>query len=50
MLPEILAAEPARALTLFAVFGLGFAGNMTCPSLWRASRFGGAIGAVMMIA
>jgi hypothetical protein len=34
MLPEILAAEPAQALTLSAVFGFGFAGNMTWMSLF----------------
>lgn len=38
-----------------AVFGFGFAGNMTCLSLCvrqtvPASRFGGAIGTVMMLA
>ena len=42
-------------LMLSAVFGFGFAGNMTCLSLCvrqavPASRFGGALGAVMMIA
>jgi len=40
---------------LSAVFGFGFAGNMTCLSLCvreavPAARFGGAIGAVMMVA
>src|SRR5215467_3787521 len=40
---------------LSALFGFGFAGNMTCLSLCvrqavPASRFGGAIGAVMMVA
>ncbi len=42
-------------MVLSSVFGFGFAGNMTCLSLCvrqavPASRFGGAIGAVMMIA
>ncbi len=42
-------------LMLSAVFGFGFAGNMTCLSLCvreavPAARFGGAIGAVMMVA
>lgn len=42
-------------MALSAVFGFGFAGNMTCLSLCvrqtvPASRFGGAIGAVMMVA
>ena len=42
-------------LMLSAVFGFGFAGNMTCLSLCvreavPAERFGGAIGAVMMVA
>ncbi len=42
-------------MALSALFGLGFAGNMTCLSLCvrdavPASRFGGAMGAVMMIA
>lgn len=42
-------------MVLSAVFGFGFAGNMTCLSLCvrqavPASRFGGAIGAVMMLA
>jgi MFS family permease len=42
-------------MALSALFGLGFAGNMTCLSLCvreavPASRFGGAIGAVMMVA
>jgi MFS family permease len=42
-------------MVLSAVFGFGFAGNMTCLSLCvrqavPASRFGGALGAVMMIA
>jgi MFS family permease len=41
-------------MMLSAVFGFGFAGNMTCLSLCvrravPASRFGGALGAVMMI-
>jgi MFS family permease len=42
-------------MMLSAIFGFGFAGNMTCLSLCvrqavPASRFGGALGAVMMIA
>jgi MFS family permease len=42
-------------LILSAVFGFGFAGNMTCLSLCvrqavPASRFGSALGAVMMVA
>jgi MFS family permease len=42
-------------MVLSAVFGFGFAGNMTCLSLCvrqvvPASRFGGAIGVVMMVA
>jgi MFS family permease len=42
-------------LVLSAVFGFGFAGNMTSLSLCvrdavPANRFGGALGAVMMIA
>jgi MFS family permease len=42
-------------MVLSALFGFGFAGNMTCLSLCvrqavPASRFGGALGAVMMIA
>ena len=42
-------------MALSAVFGFGFAGNMTCLSLCvrqavPASRFGGALGAVMMVA
>lgn len=42
-------------LLLSAVFGFGFAGNMTCLSLCvrgavPANRFGGALGAVMMVA
>jgi predicted MFS family arabinose efflux permease len=42
-------------MALSAVFGVGFAGNMTCLSLCvrqavPASRFGGALGAVMMVA
>ena len=42
-------------MLLSALFGFGFAGNMTCLSLCvrqavPASRFGGAIGAVMMVA
>lgn len=42
-------------MVLSAIFGFGFAGNMTCLSLCvrqavPASRFGAAIGAVMMVA
>jgi MFS family permease len=42
-------------MALSAMFGFGFAGNMTCLALCireavPASRFGGAIGVVMMIA
>jgi MFS family permease len=42
-------------MALSAIFGFGFAGNMTCLSLCvrqtvPANRFGGAIGVVMMIA
>src|SRR6185369_9355408 len=42
-------------MALSAVFGVGFAGNMTCLSLCvrqavPANRFGGALGAVMMVA
>ena len=42
-------------MALSALFGLGFAGNMTCLSpcvrdVVPASRFGGAMGAVMMVA
>lgn len=42
-------------MVISAVFGFGFAGNMTCLSICvrqavPASRFGGAIGAVMMVA
>ena len=42
-------------MVLSAVFGFGFAGNMTCVSLCvreavPANRFGGALGVVMMIA
>jgi MFS family permease len=42
-------------MVLSALFGLGFAGNMTCLSLCvreavPPSRFGGTIGAVMMVA
>jgi MFS family permease len=42
-------------MALSAVFGFGFAGNMTCLALCvrqavPASRFGGALGAVMMVA
>jgi MFS family permease len=42
-------------MALSAIFGFGFAGNMTCLSLCvrqavPANRFGGAIGIVMMVA
>src|SRR5262245_5372973 len=42
-------------MALSAIFGFGFAGNMTCVSLCvrqavPANRFGGAIGLVMMVA
>ena len=42
-------------MVVSAVFGFGFAGNMTCLAICvrqavPASRFGGAIGAVMMVA
>src|SRR5262249_52376864 len=42
-------------MALSAIFGFGFAGNMTCLSLCvrqavPVHRFGGAIGAVMMVA
>jgi MFS family permease len=42
-------------MALSAIFGFGFAGNMTCLSLCvreavPANRFGGAIGVVMMLA
>lgn len=42
-------------LVLAGIFGIGFAGNMTCVSLCvrqavPADRFGGALGAVMMVA
>ena len=42
-------------MALSALFGFGFAGNMTCVSLCvrqavPANRFGGAIGLVMMVA
>jgi MFS family permease len=42
-------------MALSAIFGFGFAGNMTCLSLCvrqsvPANRFGGAIGVVMMVA
>jgi len=47
--------DAASFMALSAIFGFGFAGNMTCLSLCvrqavPASRFGGAIGAVMMVA
>ena len=42
-------------MVLSAIFGFGFAGNMTCLSLCvrqavPANRFGGTIGVVMMVA
>jgi MFS family permease len=47
--------DSATLMVLSAIFGFGFAGTLTCLSLCvrhavPASRFGGAIGAVMMIA
>jgi MFS family permease len=50
-----LLGDSASLLTLSAVFGFGFAGNMTCLILCvretvAASRFGGAIGTVMLVA
>jgi predicted MFS family arabinose efflux permease len=54
MMFPVLGNSPSF-LVLSAVFGFGFAGNMTCLSLCvrqavPASRFGGAIGAVMLVA
>jgi MFS family permease len=54
MMFPVLGNSPSL-LVLSAVFGFGFAGNMTCLSLCvrqavPASRFGGAIGAVMLVA
>lgn len=50
-----LLADSASLLAVSAVFGFGFAGNMTCLVLCvreaaPANRFGGAIGAVMFVA
>ena len=50
-----LLGDGASLLTLSAVFGFGFAGNMTCLVLCvretvAASRFGGALGTVMLVA
>jgi MFS family permease len=50
-----LLADSASLLTLSAVFGFGFAGNMTSLVLCvretvAASRFGGALGTVMLVA
>jgi MFS family permease len=47
--------DAVSLLTLSAVFGFGFSGNMTCLILCvretvAANRFGGALGVVMMIA
>jgi MFS family permease len=51
--PEL--GDSLSLMTLSAVFGFGFAGNMTCLALCirkavPANRFGGALGAVMMVA
>ena len=50
-----LLGDSVSLLTLSAVFGFGFAGNMTCLILCvretvAASRFGGALGMVMLVA
>jgi MFS family permease len=50
-----LMGDSLSLLTLSAVFGFGFAGNMTCLILCvretvAASRFGGALGVVMLVA
>jgi MFS family permease len=50
-----LLGDALSLMTLSAVFGVGFAGNMTCLALCvrqavPANRFGGALGAVMMVA
>lgn len=50
-----LLSDRLSFMALSAVFGFGFAGNMTCLSLCvreavPANRFGGAIGVVMMVA
>jgi MFS family permease len=47
--------DSVSLMALSAVFGVGFAGNMTCLSLCvrqavPTNRFGGAIGVVMMVA
>jgi MFS family permease len=47
--------DGASLMALSALFGFGFAGNMTCLILCvretvAASRFGGALGAVMLVA
>jgi MFS family permease len=50
-----LLGDTLSLMALSAVFGVGFAGNMTCLALCvrqavPANRFGGALGAVMMVA
>ena len=50
-----LLGDSVSLLTLSAVFGFGFSGNMTCLLLCvretvAASRFGGALGMVMLVA
>jgi predicted MFS family arabinose efflux permease len=50
-----LLSDSLSFMALSAIFGFGFAGNMTCLSLCvreavPANRFGGAIGIVMMVA
>src|SRR5262249_10362489 len=50
-----LLGDGLSLLTLSAVFGFGFAGNMTClilcvRDLVPASRFGSALGTVMLVA
>jgi hypothetical protein len=50
-----LLGDGASLLALSAVFGFGFAGNMTCLVLCvretvGAHRFGGALGTVMLVA
>jgi predicted MFS family arabinose efflux permease len=50
-----LLGDSLSLLTLSAVFGFGFAGNMTCLVLCvretaGAARFGGALGIVMLVA
>jgi MFS family permease len=49
-----LIGDAVSFMALSALFGFGFAGNMTCLSLCvreavPATRFGGALGAVMMV-